>query len=112
MIEIDARSIIFTLLLIQGKVKVEWIVPFVEAVSKEFNKTYFDISGDSLYGVVYEYADVLIEDDDGTIVVRDDYNFDRYFDSCFLDSTINSRLPEPLRECMYRCANEVNKDNS
>ena len=100
-IQIDSRCVILNLMQVKASVDLSQLVAFATAFKEKVHAAYVDISDDSVFSVIEEYAHVLLLNEN--TIIRSE-GFGDYAKQDFLDKTVNRHFPEKVRKHLHDCA--------
>ena len=105
MIEIDARCVIFNMMLFNNSIKLSQLPIFATEFSRRVPASYVDISDDAIFDMIDRYTDTLTFKDN--IISRGE-SYGLFGEKSFIDRTINREFSIDIRKHLYESAKEIN----
>ena len=104
MIEIDARCVLFNMMLFNNSIKLSQLPIFAAEFSRRVPSSYVDISDNAIFDMIDRYSDTFILKDD---VVSRSRSFGRFAEEEFIDQTINREFSIDIRKHLHESAREI-----
>ena len=105
MIEIDARCVIFNMMLFNNSIKLSQLPIFAAEFSRRVPSSYVDISDNAIFDIIDRYPDTLIFKDN--IISRGEF-YGLFGEQSFIDRTINREFSMDVRKYLYESVKEIN----
>ena len=104
MIEIDARRVIFNILLFHDSFNLSQLPVFADAFKQRINEAYVDISNNAIFDIIEEYPKILIFEKD---VISRGKTFGLFANRDFIDRTLNREFSQDICEHLHAAAKEI-----
>jgi len=105
MIEIDARCVLFNILLFHESIKLSQLSLFADILSRKIPSSYINISDDAIFSVIDNYSDTFILKEN---TISRSESFGKFAEQEFIDKTVNREFSVEVRNHLHNSAKEIN----
>ena len=104
MIDIDARCVIFNILLFHESVKLSQLSVFADTFKQKVNNSYINITDDAVFDIIEKYSGTVILEKD---IISRGKTFGLFANRDFIDRTLNREFSHEICEHLYNSAKEI-----